>query len=118
MMEATAAPDKGHGEVVQMLSTRPRTNPPVPRLTRERALWRSGHNLVAGVDEVGRGAWAGPLSVGVAVVAEPCRRMPRGLRDSKLLLEERRESLFAPVAAWCAAWSVGHASPDECDRLG
>jgi len=75
---------------------------------------------VAGVDEVGRGAWAGPVSVGVAVVevgSEP-GRCPNGLRDSKLLSEQRRESMFDDVSAWCAGWAVGQAGPEECDRWG
>jgi ribonuclease HII len=71
---------------------------------------------VVGVDEVGRGAWAGPLSVGAAVLA-PGRRV-YGVRDSKMLTERRREELFDRLAAWCLAWSVGHVSPEECDRLG
>ncbi len=77
--------------------------------------------MVAGVDEVGRGAWAGPLSVGVAVlgfVVPSGHRIPRGLRDSKLLTEEQRERIFLAVGAWCAAWSVGHASAAECDSIG
>ena len=89
-----------------------------PSLRRERALWRAGHRLVAGVDEVGRGAWAGPLTVGVAVVREPLPRIPQGLRDSKLLPEARREELFDPLRRWCAAWAVGHVDPAECDTHG
>lgn len=73
---------------------------------------------MAGIDEVGRGAWAGPLTVGVAVMEASRRRIPTGLRDSKLLPEEHREAIFERVGAWCAAWAVGHAAPDECDRLG
>ncbi|MGH9029924.1 MAG: ribonuclease HII [Acidimicrobiales bacterium] len=73
---------------------------------------------MAGVDEVGRGAWAGPLSVGVVVVSEPLARMPRGLRDSKQVSETDREQLFDKVAAWSRAWAVGHSEPEECDRLG
>jgi len=67
---------------------------------------------------VGRGAWAGPLSVGVAVLCESPRRIPTGLRDSKQLTEGVREAIFDRVAAWCAGWAVGHAGPEECDRLG
>ncbi|WP_448071624.1 ribonuclease HII [Georgenia yuyongxinii] len=75
--------------------------------------------LVAGMDEVGRGALAGPVTVGVAVVTEhTSRRMPRGLADSKLLTPQARQDLVAPVRAWCAGWAVGHASPDEIDELG
>ena len=81
-------------------------------------MWDDGHRLVAGVDEVGRGAWAGPLTVGVAVVCEAPRRIPRGLRDSKQLPEMVRETIFDTVAAWCEAWAVGHAGPEECDRFG
>jgi ribonuclease HII len=74
--------------------------------------------VVAGVDEVGRGAWAGPLSVGVVVLCESPRRIPKGLRDSKQLTEDSREAMFDRVAAWCAGWAVGHAGPEECDGLG
>jgi len=97
-------------------SDRPRR----PGLAEERRLWRAGHQWVAGLDEVGRGAWAGPVSVGVAVVCpdSPRRSMPAWLRDSKLLPEERRESVFDTVAAWCADGAVGHATAAECDRWG
>jgi ribonuclease HII len=73
--------------------------------------------LVAGIDEVGRGAWAGPASVGVAVFRhdEP---PPEGICDSKALAEDEREEIFPRVAAWCREWSVGHADSAECDRLG
>ena len=89
-----------------------------PQLRNERRLLQDGFRLVAGVDEVGRGAWAGPLSVGVAVVDPSRRRLPTGLRDSKLLPEDTREAIFERVGTWCAAWAVGHAAPEECDRLG
>jgi ribonuclease HII len=88
----------------------------VPSLAVERALWAEGHDVVVGIDEVGRGAWAGPISVGAAVLP-PDRRVYR-VRDSKLLTEVERERLYDRVAAWCRAWSVGHASQEECDTLG
>lgn len=96
-----------------------RTRPGWPTFDHERGLWDSGHRLVAGADEVGRGAWAGPVSVGVAVV-EVGRpgSYPEGLRDSKLLSERRRESMFEDVAGWCTDWAVGHAGPEECDQRG
>jgi ribonuclease HII len=83
----------------------------------ERSLAAEGFEWVGGLDEVGRGAWAGPVSVGVVVLPEG-RSAPRGIRDSKLLTEERREELFPKITQWCAAWAVGHATPVECDRLG
>lgn len=91
-----------------------------PTLETERSLWRAGHRWVAGVDEVGRGAWAGPLSVGVAVVHAGLRSrsIPFWLRDSKSLAEERRELVFGQVANWCADAAVGHATAEECDRFG
>ena len=96
--------------------SRPPTRRTVPSLTNERALWAEGHDIVAGIDEVGRGAWAGPISVGAAVL--PCDRRVYRVRDSKLLDETERERLFDRIASWCRAWAVGHASQEECDTLG
>jgi len=83
----------------------------------ERQLRKSGHQMVAGLDEVGRGAWAGPVSVGVVVFPFD-RRPPTGIRDSKQLSELRREELYPLVDKWCTEWAVGHAAPQECDLLG
>jgi len=88
----------------------------VPSLNVERQLWAEGREVVVGVDEVGRGAWAGPISVGAAVLP-PDRRVYK-VRDSKLLTEVERERMYDRVASWCRAWAVGHASQEECDRLG
>jgi ribonuclease HII len=90
--------------------------PTVPSLVRERALWAEGRDVVVGIDEVGRGAWAGPISVGAAVLPRD-RRVYR-VRDSKMLTETERERLFDRIASWCRAWAVGHASQEECDLLG
>lgn len=72
--------------------------------------------MVVGIDEVGRGSWAGPLTVAAAVI--PKHRRVYGVRDSKMLTESARERLFDRLGVWCDAWSVGHASAEECDRLG
>jgi ribonuclease HII len=92
----------------------------LPDLSEERGLWAEGHRWVAGLDEVGRGAWAGPVTVGVALMAPQVAEdsMPAWLRDSKQLSEVRRESMFDSVGQWCAEWSIGHASAAECDRWG
>lgn len=87
-----------------------------PSLAIERELWAAGEQIVVGVDEVGRGSWAGPLSIGAAVLP-PDRRVMK-VRDSKMLTEAEREALFDRIAGWCVAWSVGHVSPQECDELG
>ncbi|MFN8051957.1 MAG: ribonuclease HII [Acidimicrobiales bacterium] len=87
-----------------------------PNLSVERSYWDAGVEWVVGVDEVGRGSWAGPLTIGVAVV--PRDRRVNRIRDSKQLTERAREQMFQRVADWCIAWAVGHASPEECDGLG
>jgi ribonuclease HII len=87
-----------------------------PGLGVERALWAEGHEVVVGIDEVGRGSWAGPLTIGAAVL--PQDRRVNKVRDSKQLTEREREALFDRIAAWCVTWSVGHASHTECDELG
>ncbi|OFW66935.1 MAG: ribonuclease HII [Actinobacteria bacterium RBG_16_68_21] len=87
-----------------------------PGTTRERALWAGGARVVVGTDEVGRGAWAGPITVGVAVI--PRHRRVYKIRDSKMLTEAEREAMFDRIAEWCDAWAVGHASHAECDELG
>lgn len=97
---------------------RPRTISRKPSLRVERDLQRQGYRLVAGMDEVGRGALAGPVSVGVVVVDETCRSAPVGLRDSKLLPPRRRAELVAPVRRWALAFGVGHAGADEIDAVG
>ena len=89
-----------------------------PTLDVERALLAAGATCVIGVDEVGRGALAGPVGVGVAVVNASASAFPAGLRDSKMLSEPRR-GLLAPLAvAWALHSAVGLATPLEVDRLG
>ncbi|MCY4068971.1 MAG: ribonuclease HII [Acidimicrobiaceae bacterium] len=87
-----------------------------PGLRLERDLWASGAAVVAGVDEVGRGSWAGPLTV-AAVVADPDRRIYK-VRDSKMLNPIEREALHDRIRVWARAVSVGHASVDDCNDLG
>lgn len=89
--------------------------PDVPGLAHERRWWAEGA-VVAGVDEVGRGAWAGPVTY-AAVVLPTDRRMYK-LRDSKVLDPQRREELAARLQDFALAISLGHASNDELDRLG
>ncbi|MGH9246159.1 MAG: ribonuclease HII [Acidimicrobiales bacterium] len=87
-----------------------------PSLAIERELWEVGRGHVVGMDEVGRGAWAGPLTVGAAVL--PRERRVYKIRDSKLLTASEREALFDRIGGWCVAWGVGHATQEECDELG
>ena len=82
----------------------------------ERSLRRAGAEVVVGLDEVGRGSWAGPVTVGAAVTG--LRKPPEGLTDSKLLTERRRDALAPLLADWVTAYALGHASALECDELG
>ena len=90
----------------------------MPTLDHEGRLWDKGYKVVAGVDEAGWGAWAGPLSVAAAVVPDDIKLIPEGLRDSKGLTKRQRKDLFRPVTEWCAHWAVGHATHAECDEVG
>ena len=84
----------------------------------ERLCWAAGEPLVVGVDEVGRGAWAGPLTVGAVALLPTTGTAPGEVRDSKLLSPTKRERLFGEIDSWCEAWSTGDASAAECDELG
>jgi ribonuclease HII len=84
----------------------------------ERVLQRSGFPLVAGADEAGRGACAGPLVVAAAVLPPGRRGEVPGLADSKLLSEAAREAAYDEVVARALAWSVVVVPPTEVDRCG
>lgn len=71
--------------------------------------------MVVGIDEVGRGAWAGPVTVAAVV---PGAVHLRGVRDSKQLTRADRERAAVAVRQWARAVGVGHASHDECDAFG
>lgn len=89
-----------------------------PSLRVERELQRAGHRVLAGMDEVGRGALAGPVSVGVVVIDETCRTAPAGVRDSKLLTPAARRAMVPRLQRWSLAHAVGHAQPEEIDEIG
>lgn len=84
----------------------------------ERALWRAGLSPVAGVDEAGRGACAGPLVAGAAVLPEGKRGVVPGLADSKLLTPLQRERCYDQIVARAVDWSVVVIESVECDGLG
>lgn len=89
-----------------------------PTLELEQELLSTGIKYVAGVDEVGRGALAGPVSVGVAIVCAETAQVPTGLRDSKQISRAAREKLIAPVSAWVVEYSIGHVAASEIDLIG
>jgi ribonuclease HII len=89
-----------------------------PTLEVERELLGAGAALVIGCDEVGRGALAGPVAVGMAAIGLDAGAFPVGLRDSKMLSEKRREALHPEVAGWVRHSAIGMASAAEVDELG
>jgi ribonuclease HII len=70
------------------------------------------------MDEVGRGALAGPVTVGVVVVDAAVRSAPSGVRDSKLLTPAVRQALVPKLQRWAVGYAIGHAGPEEIDRFG
>ncbi|WP_374637063.1 ribonuclease HII [Paracoccus sp. (in: a-proteobacteria)] len=85
-----------------------------PDYALEEAAFRAGARVVAGVDEVGRGPLAGPVTA--AAVVLDIARMPEGINDSKKLPPKRREMLALAIMESCD-WAVGHASVEEIDAL-
>jgi len=92
------------------------SHPDVDLLAFERLLFTRGE-VVVGIDEVGRGALAGPLTVG-AVVLSRDEPVPHGLNDSKLLTAAKRDALVEPIMAWALDWSLGSADASEIDAWG
>lgn len=106
-----------------------------PDLAFERELWRGGLTYVAGLDEAGRGALAGPVAVGAVILPREAIRAPglrrvrvsnlknsfdllRGVRDSKQMTPRQREAAAPRIKQMAVAWSVGFASPEEIDSQG
>jgi len=93
----------------------------VPRLTYERRLVRQGHRLVAGLDEVGRGAWAGPVVAAAVILPLDRPRLGAllaGVTDSKQLTPRQRARLCAVIESVALAIGVGGAGAAEVDRDG
>ena len=98
----------------------PEDIPPRPDLSFERRLWAAGCLTVGGVDEAGRGAWAGPVAAAAVVFPSDESLFTRlvGVRDSKEMTAEQRTAWAALIRAACLAWGVGFASHAEIDALG
>jgi ribonuclease HII len=91
-----------------------------PTLQFEQELWRGGWQRLAGIDEAGRGAWAGPVAA-AAVILPPAPALVRtlkGVRDSKQMTALARESWAPRIQAAALAWGVGFASSAEIDTMG
>jgi ribonuclease HII len=92
--------------------------PALPHVDVEQELISRGFSVVIGIDEVGRGALAGPVSVGAVAWWPGAGSPPEGIRDSKLVPEKSREALATSVKKWISLVAVGHADPEEIDRHG
>ena len=91
---------------------------PEPTLDVEREFFASGARIVAGMDEVGRGAIAGPVTIGVVAIDATVGEIPTGLRDSKLMTPKRREAMVPIAKEWGLAWATGSATAAEIDKFG
>jgi ribonuclease HII len=76
------------------------------------------HDMVIGIDEVGRGCVAGPVVCGAVALVRPVTQVPDGLADSKLITERRRQALVEPVKQWSTAWALGWADAQTVDQFG
>ena len=91
-----------------------------PDLTLEHELWQSGLAYVAGMDEAGRGALAGPVAVGAVILPDQPHLLStlKGVRDSKQMTPLAREHLVPRIQVSALTWGVGFAASDEIDLLG
>ena len=89
-------------------------------MTFEKALWERGFFSIAGVDEAGRGAWAGPVAAGAVILpTDPnLLRVLDGAMDSKMMTPKERAELEPRIRSAAAACGVGMADNDEIDRIG
>ena len=85
-------------------------------LALENEFWLKGYKLVAGIDEVGRGAWAGPLVV-AAVILPVDFKIPTGLADSKLLKHQQRVILAKIIKEKAVGISISEISPQRIDKI-
>ena len=93
----------------------------IPTLREELALLKSGHTAIAGLDEAGRGAWAGPVYAGAVVLPidnPELAALLDGVRDSKQLSPQRREALLPVIQEVAQASGIGWADADEIDAQG
>ncbi|MCW1930301.1 MAG: ribonuclease HII [Candidatus Kerfeldbacteria bacterium] len=87
-----------------------------PTHANEKRLMESGYRAVAGVDEVGRGTWAGPIAAGAVVM--PLHPIVKGARDSKALSPKKREALAKEIKETALAWCVAYVEASEIDEMG
>lgn len=94
--------------------------PKFPSLDHEKDLWVQGYRIVAGLDEAGRGAWAGPVYAGAVVLPNDERvcEVLDGVRDSKQMTARQRERMQGCIRSVAISWGVAFASAEEIDAIG
>jgi ribonuclease HII len=93
---------------------------PFPTLEFERNLWESGYSRIAGIDEAGRGAWAGPVTAAAVILPfdQSLKQALFQVRDSKLMTPLARQIWAPRIKKTALAWGVGFSSPEEIDAIG
>ena len=91
-----------------------------PTLEFEEALWKQGFFHVAGIDEAGRGCWAGPVTAGAVILPADAEMLSvlKGARDSKMMTPAERERMYSVITEHAVTWAVGEADNNEIDRVG
>ena len=87
-----------------------------PHSREEAALRQKGHRLIAGVDEAGKGSWAGPIVAAAVILPE--KFDPKKVNDSKVMTPRQREQMFVHITRAAISWAVGVVSPQFIDRRG
>jgi ribonuclease HII len=92
-----------------------------PTLLTESKLFERGNRFVIGIDEVGRGAIAGPVAVGLSLIDKlnpALNAWPEKLQDSKLMTPKSRSEITEPLEQWVEGFAIGYSSNEEIDELG
>src|SRR5205823_13842052 len=89
----------------------------LPDILLEKSLWSQGYLHVAGVDEAGKGPWAGPVTAG-AVIIHSADQIVSSVRDSKLMSAKQREKAFPQICQKSSAFGIGTVTHEDIDALG
>lgn len=88
-----------------------------PHILLEKSLWEKGFKNVVGVDEAGKGPWAGPVAA-AAVIIHSDKQVVKGVRDSKIMTTIQRENAYKKIIRKSSAFGIGICSEKEIDRIG
>lgn len=89
----------------------------IPTISLEKELWEKGYAFVAGVDEAGKGPWAGPVTAGAVVITD-ISQIVKSVRDSKLMTSLQREKTYEEILKKSVAYGIGIVEADEIDSIG